>query len=152
MRIWPALLLVPLLCSCGSKGAVSLQVYASNEKLSLQSAALGSTLTGEFDLEFALGGEASGSTEVTLGNFSLQNEAGAAVVDVLDVSSATMFPVKVDKGGSKSATFTIDVEGVTESDLCNAPVLIVGTVQDSLSGNSQPVRSAPITVDCGPTI
>lgn len=97
-----------------------------------------------------VGGEASGGSDVGLGNFSLQTDAGATVIDVLEVQSSRMFPLHVDKGSSERVSFTFKADAQWADDLCDRSMTIVGTMEDSLSGNSQPVRSAPITPVCTP--
>src|SRR6187402_337972 len=57
MRIWPAFLVCLVLGSCGSKGAVSLTVYSSNEAVTVQTSPFGGgVLDGVFQLEFLVGG------------------------------------------------------------------------------------------------
>ena len=77
---------------CGSKGAVSLSARIENATLSVQPLALGTQLTGEFDLVLELGAHAPEATSVTLGGFSLKNEQ-STLVSALSVSASETFPL-----------------------------------------------------------
>jgi len=150
MRFWPAFLVLPVvLAACGSKGSVSLFVGIEQPTVSVVDGAAGSSLSGSFELSLALGPEASGPTHVTLGNFSLQTEAGASLIDVLNLSSTPEFPIDVPKGSTQTANFTFDKDSVDRDALCAGKVRIVGTVMDSLKGGTDPVSSELLTPDCG---
>ncbi len=84
-------------------------------------AAFGAALSGGFQLRLVLGSEASGSTRVSLGNFSLQTESGASLVDVLDVQPDTAFPLQLDKGSSKQVVFTFSEGSVDRAPCARAP-------------------------------
>jgi hypothetical protein len=154
MRLWSFAWALPLcLVSCGDKSAVSLTVDIEQAAVTAQSGLLGSTLGGGFQLEFALGPEASGPTTVTLGSFALQTASGSPLVDpVLVDSGATSFPLVVSKGAEQTVTFTLSSTAqLTQADhdaLCAGQVVIVGSVMDSLKGGTDPVRSALITPTC----
>ncbi len=153
MRFWLALCSAALfLAACGDKSAVSLSAYVSDASLKVTDTPFGdAALSGSFSVVLNLGPEASGPTHVTLGNFSLQGADGAALVDVLSLTSNPEFPVDVDKGGSKTVSFTFSKDSVDGAALCAGQVVIVGSLMDSLKGGSDPVISAPITPDCGAT-
>ncbi|MEO6598804.1 MAG: hypothetical protein ABIQ16_02960 [Polyangiaceae bacterium] len=152
MRFLPTFLLLPVaLAACGSKGAVSLVVGIEQPTVSLVDGAAGASLSGSFQLELALGPEASGSTHVTLGNFSLQTEAGAPLIEVLNLTSTPEFPIDVAKGDSQIARFTFNKDGVDRDEVCAGKVRIVGSVMDSIKGGTDPVSSDLIMPDCGAT-
>ena len=151
MRFWPLFLGLSLLAACGDKSSISLSAAVTQPTLSVQDGAAGSTLSGSFQLILALGSEASGPTRVSLGNFSLQTEAGAPLVDVLDVKSSADFPLDVAKGDSQTVSFSFDEDSVDRDALCAGKVRIVGSVMDSLKGGTDPVSSPLTTVDCGAT-
>lgn len=152
MRFWPLASLLSLcLIACGDKGAVSLNVSVEQPTVSVQNGALGATLGGGFQLEFALGSEASGSTTVTLGSFALQTAGGVALVDPLQVDAGgTSFPLVIGKGDTQTVTFTLSSKAVITNSaaICAGQVRIVGSVMDSLKGGTDPVQSAVITPTC----
>ena len=140
------------LLGCGSKGAVSLTADIGQGSLVVKESPFGSaSLTGSFELHLALGPEASGSTSVTLGNFSLQSASGAALVEILHPDVDADFPLVIEKGASKTVIFTLNKGDSVERDqACPGPVRIVGSVMDSLKGGTDPVSSPLITPDCRP--
>lgn len=152
MRYLPAFLLLPaLLAACGDKAAILLTADIRQPTVSVADGAAGSTLSGSFQLVLALGAEASGPTHVTLGNFSLQTEAGVSLVDVLKLDSSPEFPIDLDKGATQTVSFTFDEDSVDRDALCAGRVRIVGSVLDSLKGGTDPVSSELTTPDCGAT-
>ena len=153
MRFGRVLSILPvLLVSCGSKGAVSLTVDIPQAVLQVQESPLdGAVVSGSFDLLLTLGGESSGSTTVTPGNFSLQTESGAPLVPLLSVQKDTNFPLVIDKGASRTVTFTLTGDGVVRDQVCPGPVRIVGSVMDTLKNGTDPVTSRLITPTCVPT-
>ena len=152
MRLWSVFWVVPaLLAACGDKSAVSLSAFVSDAVVSVSDTAFGSGLAGSFRVQLSLGPEASGSTQVSLGNFSLQTESGAPLVDVLELESDTAFPLQIDKGGSKDVNFTFKQDSADRESVCAGKVRIVGSVMDSLKGGTDQVDSVAITPDCGAT-
>ncbi|HEY4104436.1 MAG TPA: hypothetical protein VGM44_11115 [Polyangiaceae bacterium] len=152
-----ALALFAPLTACGDKSAVSLTVTMQQASVTAQQSSLGasfgSTLGGGFELEFNLGPEASGSTTVTLGSFALQSASGASLIDHLNVDAgATAFPLTIDQGSIKDVSFTISMTALlTQSQhdaICAGEVVVVGSVMDSLSGQTDSTRSAALTPDC----
>jgi len=151
MRFWPLVLALPLgLSSCGDKSAVSLTVVMDQATVTAQDGTFGATLGGGFELKFALGPEASGSSTVTLGSFILQNASGAALVDPVEVTaSGASFPLVIEKGQNKAVTFTLMSSKTVDRDaLCAGQVKIVGTVMDSLKGGTDAVSSELLTPTC----
>lgn len=152
MRLWPVFLgLCVVLAGCGSKGGASLLVQVDQPTLSVVDGAAGTSLSGSFHLSLQLGSEASGSAQVTLGNFSLQSEAGAPLIEVLNLTASPDFPVDVGKGQTQIVNLTFDEDSVDRATLCAGKVRIVGSVLDSLKGGTDPVSSALFTPDCGAT-
>jgi hypothetical protein len=142
--------LLALLIDCGDKSAISLSVDIPQASLQVKDAPFGAGVFGSFDLHLALGPEASGSTTVTAGSFSLQSASGAPLVGLLTVSPDTDSPWLVDKGASKTVHFKLTGDDVVRADTCPGPVRIVGSVMDTLKGGTDPVTSALLTPDCGP--
>jgi hypothetical protein len=137
-----------LLLGCSAKDAVSLSVSLSPATVTVTSGAFGGATSGTFQLTFTLGPEASGPTTVTLENFSLETLQGAPLVPVLSLEPATG-PLLINKGGSKSLTFTFTDQQVDHDAACAGQVLIRGSVSDTLKGGTDPVVSDAITPDCG---
>ncbi len=148
MRLWSALWVLPaLLVACGSASDVSLSVQVTDESIKVQDTAFGAALSGGFQLRFELGSYASGSTEVSPGNFELQTEAGQVLADLREATPDTDYPIKLSKGESKQVVYTFEEISVDRNELCAGTVRIVGSVMDSLKGGTLPVRSEAITPD-----
>lgn len=149
MRFWLALWVLPVwLTACGSASDLSLSVRTTDESIKVTDGAFAG-LEGTFQLELVLGSEANGSTEVSLGKFELQTESGELLVDLRDATSEPMFPIHLNKGESKRVLFTLDSISVDRARVCAGKVRIVGSVMDTLKGATDPVRSGPISPDCG---
>lgn len=139
------------LVGCGSKGAVSLTVDIPEAVLRVQESPLdGPVVTGSFALQLMLGPESSGSTTVTLGNFSLADESGAPIVELLSVDKDVSFPLVIDKGASKTVNFTLTGDSVARDRVCPGPVRLLGSVMDTLKGGTDPVSSRLIMPTCTP--
>lgn len=152
MRLLAAFLLVPvLLTGCGSKGSVSLSVDIEQPTVSVAEGAAGTSLSGSFQVSLALGPEASGSTHVTPGNFSLQNEAGMPVIDNLNLTARPDFPIDVAKGETQVVNLSFEKDDVDRELVCSGKLRIVGSVLDSLKGGTDPVSSELFTADCDAT-
>jgi len=148
MRLWSALWVLPaLLVGCGSASDVSLSVHLSDESIQVTDGAF-SGLEGSFQLQLTLGAYANDSTQVSLGKFELQTEAGAFLADLGEATPNPMFPIDLNKGESKRVVFTIDGIGVDRDEACAGRVRIVGSVTDTLKGGSVPVQGSAITPDC----
>jgi hypothetical protein len=137
-----------LLVGCSAKDAVSLSVGLSPATVTVTNGAFGGAASGSFQLTLTLGPEASGPTTVTLDNFSLQTLQGTPLVPVLSLEPATG-PLTVNKGDSKSLTFTFTDQQVDHDAACAGQVEIRGSVSDTLKGGTDPVVSDAITPDCG---
>jgi hypothetical protein len=160
MRFWSLAWFLPLcfgslasLAACGDKSAVSLTVTLQEPTVSATNHTLGTELGGGFVLELNLGPEASGPATVTAGNFALQTASGSTLIEPLHADpSGSSFPLVVAKGSSQKMTFVISsdelLDAPTRDALCAGPVVIVGSVMDSLSGGTDSVRSNPITPSC----
>ena len=148
MRLSSTLWVLPvLLVACGSASDLSLSVHISDESIQVTDGAF-SGLEGSFQLQLVLGSEANGSTQVSLGKFELQTEAGEFLADLGDATPEPMFPINLNKGESKRVVFTVDGIGVDRDLACAGRVRIVGSLMDTLKGGSDPVRSEPITPNC----
>src|SRR6478609_1891865 len=149
MRSWFAFLVVPVgLVACSVDASdLSLTARISQPSIQVPNSAF-SGINGSFHLDLALGSEANGSTQVSSGNFELQNEAGGSLVDLNDAVPSPMFPVSLNKGESKTMLFTLDGIGVDRDAVCAGRVRIVGSVMDTLKNGTEPVQSDLFTPDC----
>jgi hypothetical protein len=137
-----------LLVSCSAKDAVSLSAQISTATVTVKNGAFGGSASGSFQLTLALGSEASGPTTVTLENFQLETVKREPLVPVLALDQATT-PVVIDKGKSKTLTFTFTDQGLDHDAACAGSVDIRGSVSDTLKSGTDPVTSSSITPDCG---
>jgi hypothetical protein len=152
-RLGVALSVALILSGCGSKSIVSLSASIQNADLAVAQVALGTTLSGSFVLSLALGNRASGSTQVSLESFSLLSSADkSTLIAPLKVTpQGATFPLTVGVGQTKNVTFQLDTSDTLQSSekaaLCAGPVLIVGTVTDTLGGGkSIDLSSSPVTI------
>ncbi len=122
-------------------------MHISDESIKVTDGAF-SSLQGRFQLALVLGSEAKGATQVSLGKFELQTEAGEFLADLAEATPTPMFPINLNKGESKQVLFTFDGIDVDRTKACACAVRIVGSLMDTLKGGSDPVRSEPITPDC----
>lgn len=104
---------------------------------------LGTSIKGEFTLNLHLGPRASGSSQVTLGAFSiLDSGQTAAITSVQIEATATEFPVTVDLDSFSFVALTFNLGNKllpieAKGQLCDPTgVIISGTIQDSLLGGS----------------
>ena len=152
MRLFWASMACVALTGCGDKSAVSLSVDIPQASLQVVETPFGSGLSGSFELQLALGPEASGGATVTPGSFSLQTASGAAIGDPLSADPDSPSPWVIGKGSSKTVHYTFESRGtVLRSDVCPGPVRIMGALMDSLKGGTNPVQSALLTPDCPAT-
>ncbi|MEB2310516.1 MAG: hypothetical protein OZ921_05155 [Sorangiineae bacterium] len=139
------------LAGCGSKDAVSLSASIQSPALEVATVALGAKLSGSFDLRLELGARAEHGTEVTPEKFSLTSASGEVLVTTLAATAQEAFPLAVGVGESKRVVFTLDDQALIDAALgvalCRGPVVIRGSVTDTLSGSSStPVASPPASV------
>ena len=139
---------------CGSKGAVSLTGAILDPSLAVEQTAIGTLLSGEFDLMLALGKFAPDSATVESPTVSLVEADTNADVGskTLSVQSPDVtFPLDVAPGKDVTIAFELDASTPIDTDavdpLCSAPVRIVATVPHSLEGGTTlTARSEPIDV------
>lgn len=134
---------------CGDKGAVTLTAQILDPALSTQNVALGTSLTGSFELRLDLGPEAPKSITVTPGAFALHNATGE--LTPLTVSFDSPPPYELSKGGSKSVGASLDstklIATTVRDTLCAGEVWYTATLTDTLSGTTS-ARSASFSPTC----
>jgi hypothetical protein len=131
---------------------VTLSAKVDNAQVGVTTVALGSELSGAFDLVLTLGDYAPEGTEVTLGAFALKN-SGGAVVEGLPLAADPSFPIAVAVGKSVTVHMTLDTNELVDSALvpalCDGQVWYSGTVNDTLNdGKSTVAESTPLTASC----
>jgi hypothetical protein len=157
---WPLAKLLPwcLLCaaalsgatSCNTDAAVFVEADIESSVVTVSQGALGTNIAGTFTLTLHLGARASGPSEITLGSFSIKNEAGDVLLDTLPVISDRPSPITVNPDTDESVTFAIDSGGEPLDEdlypqLCAGKIVISGVVDDSLDPGPNPVDSEPFT-------
>jgi hypothetical protein len=149
---------LPLVLSCGSKGAVAVTASVTNLTVSLNRASpLAAELDGGFDLHLDLGQYAPQGTDVALmGNFQLVRPADQSAVVLLATYASAAFPYHLEPGASADVHFTIgDRAGAAgqtiatdaSTSLCQAgSVALSGSITDSASGQHTPLAGAATSV------
>lgn len=137
--------------ACGSKGAVSLSARIDNPTLSAHMAALGTELTGAFDLVLELGQAAPGATRVELGTFSLKNGDGA-LENALSLSSDQTFPIDVQPSQSVTVHMMLESGTLVATDvasaICGGEVWYAGNVTDAASSGPVLTSSSRFEPTC----
>jgi hypothetical protein len=135
-------------CSA-SKSDIALTGRVDSPTLAVQSSSVGADATGGFSLAMELGAYASGDTLVSLGTFSIQRD-DQELLTPLSLAGAT-FPVSLGVGKKVMLPLTFDAstDPATATTICQGPVLIAGTLMDTLSNNHPtPVTSGEFTAQC----
>jgi hypothetical protein len=146
-----ALVIISLLAAgCGGdKSLVALSARVDQPTLTAESSSVGADISGGFSLGMALGEYAADDTMVALGTFSVARD-GMDLLSPLALAGAK-FPVSLGVGKKVTLplTFTANAEPSMADDICQAPVVLRGTLTDSLS-NEHPtdVESAPFSATC----
>lgn len=148
------LLLLPaaasLLLGCiNTDTAVFVDPTIEDPGFTVMSSVLGTGITnGAFDLSLHLGARASGTSMVSLGQFSILDATmKTTIVGALDLASSTHFPVTVEQNSTVVADFTFDtgtslLNMSMGTELCASEgVVIGGSIQDSLMDTQTPVYS-----------
>lgn len=139
-----------LTCACSaSKSDIALTARVDSPTLALQSSSVGADAMGGFSLAMELGSYASGDTLVSLGTFSIQRD-NVDLLTPLSLAGAT-FPVSLGVGKKVMLplTFTASTDPATATTLCQGPIVVAGTLTDTLSNNHPtPVTSAEFTAQC----
>jgi hypothetical protein len=151
-----SMLLVPVLSlalgACGSKDSVSVSASVSNVQLTVADKALGTELSGSFDLYVEVGPEADGPATISLdGPFSLVRDQTTVVDSLSAAPQGVTFPTQVGKGASKTISFQLDTAGLLpaadKASICAGPVRVVGAVKHDLNGGeTKPLSSADVSV------
>jgi hypothetical protein len=140
------------LSGCGiEEGGVLLEASLDSPEVTVEGGTLATDVTGSFDIVLELGDLASDPTTVKLGAFRLERD-GSALVEPLLFDTNPKFPVDVGVGASKRVAATImslDQAPELAEVLCEGPVVIAGTVTDTLGDDrAKTLRSGPVTPDC----
>lgn len=138
---------------CGSKENVSLSAQLENASVAVATVALGSELSGGFDLRLELGEHAPEPTDVSLGTFSLRREQTELLSSLpLATPTGVSFPLRVAPGEVKSVRLSIDsnelLEQAQADAICQGPLIVAGAVIDTLGGGTTNAFSQSVTPDC----
>ena len=138
-------------CACGSKGAVTVTAQIQNPTLTPTAVALGTALTGSFDLILDLGPEAPKAATVTPKSFAIRN-AGGEIASTLSVTYAEEPPYELAPGASKSIACTLDasklLDASVSSALCAGDVWYSAALSDTLTSNTITTASVPFAPSC----
>jgi hypothetical protein len=136
-------------CDVDTDAVVFVDPSISAPSATVDGSTLGTSLSGGFGLELHLGPRASGASQVTIGQFSIQgSDQKTTIVSPLEVTADKSFPVTVDVDSDVDVAFTFDtgaklLEKEKAAELCPADGIIVsGVIQDSLQDGATPVYSA----------
>ncbi len=151
VRLGLAALLALLSSACGSKGAVALVATAESPSLTVEQAALGTSLSGGFLLVLELGEYADEGTDVSLASFGLHRDS-EEIVSSLPLAASGDFPQHLAPGQSKRITLSIDMggdllDGAVGEALCAGTVAYRGGVTEG-DGALTPAFSAEFTPSC----
>ncbi len=137
-----------LAAGCGDKSAIALSASIDGAAVTVEQVTLGTRLAGGFDLLLELGPSASAATTVSLGAFALLRASDlSGLVQPLPLTSDVELPVSVGVGKRIDVHLTLDDQKLLRADdegrICAEPVVIKGTVTDSLSGDEVTNVSSP---------
>lgn len=154
MRFLPLLFVAPLLAGCpNTDAAVFVDPTIGTPTIEAGSSVLVSSIKGSFPLNLHLGARASGPSQVSIGQFEIQDakKTGAIVTPLPVDSGSTQFPVTVEPDSDVAVTLSFDMEAKADvvMKLCDpAGVIITGTIEDSLQDTATPVESAVVHPSC----
>jgi len=145
-----SLSLLPLTFACSAdESTVALSASIDEPTLRVQTSSVGADATGGFSLAMELGEYASEDTKVSLGTFSIQG-GGVDLITPLSLAGAT-FPVSLGVGKKVMLPLTFDAstDPSVAATVCAGPVIVRGTLTDTLSNNHPTVvTSAPFAAQC----
>jgi hypothetical protein len=135
--------------------AVFVEASIASPAAAASGGALGTQLTGGFQLELHLGPRASGRSDVSVRSFEI-TDAGqtSSIVAPLEAVTATALPVGVEPGSDVTVSFTFDTGAdllpVEARDALCAPagIRVTGALEDSLQDGATPVASEVFQATC----
>lgn len=117
--------------------------------------ALGTELTGGFQLALHLGPRASGASQVSVRSFEITSaDQSTSIVAPLEAVAGTALPVVVEPDADVTVAFTFDtgadlLPAEAQDGLCDpAGIRVVGTIEDSLQDGATPVASEVFVAGC----
>jgi hypothetical protein len=138
-----------LACSIPGPEDAMLNARIDGPALAVEPVALGTSLTGSFELVLELGPEAPGPVTIGLESFALAR-AGDRSTLLSPLSAAAQgasFPLELGKGQSRSIRFRIEqaklLEPAERDAICAEPVLVTGVIRTN--DEPKPVASAATT-------
>ena len=141
------------LAGCDPDTAVFVDASIPSAVLEVQQSSLSTAVAGTFIVQLHLGPRAAESSDVGLGQFSITDASGGqTLVPVLGFDASPPFPVTVDVDSTVDVVATLSpddnlVEAGAIDALC-APegVVVVGALDEELSGGTIDVASEPVTL------
>ena len=128
--------------------AVFVDAHVEAPALQVESLALGTRVSGSFDLTLHLGARASDTSEVSVESFAVLGAAQTTeILAPLQATTTTTFPVSVEQDSDETVHFTFDTGNTLlpaddKAAICGAGGLrIKAVIQDSLQGGAVPVIS-----------
>lgn len=135
-------------CFADNEAIVQVEPSIEQPAVTVSQGALGTGLSGSFQLKLMLGPRASGPSSVEIDSFELLSaDQSKALVSPLEAKSSTAFPVTVELDSEQTLPFTIDLGAAllpanAYSDICGAGgVRIKGSIRDSLKDGPTPCVS-----------
>jgi hypothetical protein len=136
-------------CIADNEAIVLVEPSVEEASVAVSKGALGTTISGSFQLVLRLGPRASGASQVTVQKFEITSaDQTKSIVPTLETTADAMFPVTVNLDSEERVLFTIDLGGAVlpvsaADELCGAGGLkIAGSITDSLRDGATPVASA----------
>lgn len=135
-------------CIADNEAIVLVEPSIEQPAVTVNQGALGTGLTGSFQLKLMLGPRASGPSSVNIDKFELVSaDQSKSLVATLEAKSTQAFPVSVELDSEQSLPFTIDFGAMllpanAYADICGAGgVRIKGSIRDSLKDGPTPCVS-----------
>jgi hypothetical protein len=136
-------------CVADNEAIVVVAPSVEEASVTVSKGALGTTISGSFQLVLRLGPRASGASQVTVQKFEITSaDQTKSIVPTLETTADATFPLTVNLDSEERVLFTIDLGGsvlpaTAADELCGAGGLkIAGTIKDSLQDGATPVASA----------
>jgi hypothetical protein len=135
--------------------AVFVEASIASPAAAVTGGALGTQLTGGFQLNLHLGARASGASDVAVRSFEITDaDQTASIVAPLEAVTTTTLPVTVEPDSDVTVSFTFDTGAdllPTEArDALCAPagIRVTGALEDSLQDGATPVASGIFQAAC----
>lgn len=140
------------LAGCDPDTAVFVDASIPSALLEVQQSSLSTAVAGTFVVRLHLGPRAAEASEVGLGQFSITDASGGqTLVPVVGFTASPPFPVTVEVDSTVDVTATLSADdNLVDADAIDAlcapdGVVVVGALDEELSGGTIDVSSEPVT-------